>query len=93
MSTQFERNFYFRMKPANQLDRDSEKIMNDYPDDKYVKQVCLIGKGAACCRYLTMTSRGWSCAKHSDLKQHLDDRVIADSITAKGDNCPGKDSR
>lgn len=64
-----------------------------YPDDAYVKGPCKIGQGAACCRYLTMGPKGWSCEKHGSLQAHLDARVAAGTITARGDNCEGLDSR
>ncbi len=53
-------------------------------------EVCKIGQGHDCCRYLTMTPRqGWTCEKHTSWKNHLDDRVASKTITARGDNCPG----
>lgn len=57
--------------------------------DQWAENVCAIGKGAACCRYLTMSPKGWECAKHSELATMLDDRVAAGTINARGDNCEG----
>lgn len=50
---------------------------------------CKIGKGAACCRYLTGGSQGFECAKHNSLKATIDRRVEAGTFTAMGDNCEG----
>jgi len=57
--------------------------------DGHVHRVCLIGKGDACCRYLVMGSEGFECAKGSSLRQILDTRADAGSMTAIGDNCDG----
>lgn len=63
-----------------------------YPDNDYVKKVCKIGQEAACCRYLTMSAKGWSCEKlHPEGKAMLDARV--NKMSAKGDNCEGLGSR
>jgi hypothetical protein len=65
--------------------------MNDFPDMDYIKAVCRIGQGANCCRYLTGSARGFECAKfNAGLKRHLDERVAAQTITARGDNCEGR---
>lgn len=67
--------------------------MRTYPSDEYAKTVCKIGMGHECCRYLTIGPAGWSCEKLSILAPHLDRRVAAKEMTARGDNCPGLDSR
>jgi hypothetical protein len=67
--------------------------IGDFPDTEYAKTVCKIGHGHECCRYLTMSPRGWSCEKHSELKKHFDYRAFLGTMTARGDNCTGKDSR
>ena len=61
----------------------------EWPGMEYVKAVCKIGQGHACCRYLTMGAGGWSCEKRSSLKAALDARVLAETMTARGDNCEG----
>lgn len=66
---------------------------DDYPDFKYATDVCLIGKGARCCRYLTATGDGWSCEKRSPQKAYFDRRAAEGKMHARADNCPGKDSR
>lgn len=53
----------------------------------HVKNVCKIGQGNTCCRYLVMGSKGFECAKFTSLKKLLDDRVMTNTITAQGDNC------
>lgn len=61
------------------------------PTDAEVKSLCKIGQGDACCRYLTMGSDGWGCAKLSrELRKQIDERVTAGTMNAKGDNCSGK---
>lgn len=67
--------------------------MNDYPDAEHAKTICKIGQDHACCRYLTMHPAGWSCEKHSSMKPYFDRRAAIGAMTARGDNCPGKDSR
>lgn len=64
-----------------------------YPTDQWTKDTCKIGQGAACCRYLTMGGGGWSCEKHGSLAALLDQRVTAETLNARGDNCEGLDSR
>lgn len=66
----------------------------DYPTDKDVKELCKIGQGHDCCRYLTVGAKGWSCEKKTPgIKALLDQRVELKTMNARGDNCPGKDSR
>jgi len=65
----------------------------DYPDFKHVNLVCKIGKGADCCRYLAVAGDGWSCLKHTTLKEYLDRRVREGKMRARSDNCPGKEAR
>lgn len=55
--------------------------------DAYRETVCKIGKGADCCRYLTMGGSGWGCAKRTAMRDAIDAR--ADKMNAKGDNCGG----
>jgi len=59
-------------------------------DDEHARVVCLMGQGAACCRYLTIGAQGWSCEKHSRMGRTLDARVAAKTMTAQGDNCEGR---
>ena len=57
--------------------------------EAYVREVCRIGQGHACCRYLTMGAGGWDCAKNTSIRRILDERVVMENIVARGDNCPG----
>jgi hypothetical protein len=59
--------------------------------DEHLNQVCKIGQGATCCRYLTMAPHlGWSCEKHGVHKRTLDQRVALGTMIARGDNCEGR---
>lgn len=55
-----------------------------------VKNVCKIGQGHDCCRYLMMGGLGFECAKGTATAAILDIRVLSESMTARGDNCDGK---
>lgn len=57
--------------------------------DRRVKDVCKIGQGADCCRYLACGAKLFECLKHTSLKGELDRRVSEGSMTARGDNCEG----
>lgn len=61
----------------------------------YVEEICKIGQGKACCRYLLMVAGrgGFSCGKlDPEFKATLDARVAAKTINAQGDNCAGNES-
>ena len=55
--------------------------------EEHVKNVCKVGKGAECCRYITMGADGWSCEKLTSLAAVIDKRAA--TMNAKGDNCAG----
>lgn len=57
---------------------------------EHVKNVCKIGQGHDCCRYLVMGAQGFECTKGTSLQVVLDARVYNNTITAQGDNCEGK---
>lgn len=58
---------------------------------RHVKTICLIGQGAATCRYLLVGKNGFECAKHKGLKDSIDRTWAQDSTkVAQGDNCDGK---
>jgi predicted metal-binding protein len=59
-------------------------------DEAHVTQVCRPGEGAATCRYLLRAPGAWVCAKHTALQAGLDERVVQETIVARGDNCPGR---
>lgn len=60
-------------------------------DDDWRKEVCLLGQGESCCRYLTMGADGWGCAKRGSpsMRWTIDNRVKEGKFGAKGDNCDG----
>jgi len=64
--------------------------MPEPPDDFCVTDVCKVGQGVLCCRYLTMSPSGWSCEKLTDMGRTIDRKVTAGEFTAKGDNCLGR---
>ena len=49
--------------------------------------VCKMGQGADCCRYLICSGNGFECAKTTSLKDIIDTRV--NQMNAKSDNCGG----
>jgi hypothetical protein len=53
----------------------------------YIEDVCKIGQGHACCRYLGVGADGIECLKLTPLKATLDAR--GDSMVARADNCDG----
>lgn len=58
--------------------------------DQHAQDVCKVGMGVFCCRYLSMGPQGWSCQKHGSLRAHLDQRVATETMHARGDNCEGR---
>lgn len=65
----------------------------DFVDDDCARNVCKIGQGAACCRYLTMGAGGWSCERKTELAAVIDERVASGTFTAKSVNCDGRQAR
>ena len=65
-----------------------ETPKNPLTEEQY-KNVCKIGQGHDCCRYVVAGAKGIECAKHSSLKALLDERVAKESMVARGDNCEG----
>ena len=58
---------------------------------EYMNEVCKLGQGADCCRYITVGADGLSCAKDDPgIKASIDRQVV--QMRAKGDNCDGWDS-
>jgi hypothetical protein len=59
--------------------------------NKHIKDICKIGWGKDCCRYLTMSPNGWNCERNNpDIKNIIDKKVESGSFTAQGINCDGK---
>lgn len=51
--------------------------------------VCKMGQGHDCCRYMVVSGDGISCAKNSQFHKTIDQRVALEKMTARGDNCEG----
>lgn len=64
------------------------ELQNPLPKSHYV-DVCKIGQGNDCCRYIVAGAGGIECTKHSSLKQQIDARAYAGSMVAISDNCEG----
>lgn len=62
-------------------------------DDNQRTNVCKIGQGKDCCRYLTVGGNGFECEKLSPLKFILDLRVKMSNMVAQGDNCNGLNNK
>lgn len=56
--------------------------------DEHVKNVCKIGQGAECCKYLLLGSGGFECGKLT-AKETID-KLWNSTKNAQGDNCEGK---
>lgn len=56
-------------------------------DAVHIKEVCKMGQGKDCCRYLLCSAEGFECGKTGALKGVIDSRV--EYMTAQGDNCEG----
>lgn len=41
-------------------------------DESYLAVTCGVGKGSACCRYVTAEMNGWVCAKLTSVKAQID---------------------
>lgn len=57
-----------------------------------LKDICKIGQGAACCKYLLAGENGFECAKTNGWKDIVDNNWKTVKHTAQGDNCEGKNS-
>jgi hypothetical protein len=70
--------------------------LNDYLFDPerqipkaHLSAICKIKKGELTCRYISLGIKGYVCMKKSPMKQTLDQKVIEQTIGARGDNCEG----
>lgn len=53
-------------------------------------EVCKIGQGAECCRYLFAGPAGLECGKlNKEMKAFADHKVKTGQFSAQGDNCEG----
>lgn len=57
--------------------------------NNHIKNVCKIGQGQDCCRYLLCGANGFECGKLGSLKQIIDNKVFRNQMTAQSDNCEG----
>ena len=58
---------------------------------QHMKEVCKMGQGHDCCRYIAVGPEGFECCKDDpSMKAVLDKRVPR--MNAQGDNCEGWDS-
>lgn len=58
--------------------------------EEHVREVCKLGQGAECCRYLVCGADGFECHSSGPLKRMLDKK--ASSMTAQSINCKGVDN-
>ena len=59
-------------------------------DSNYWKNVCGLGKGSDCCKYLVCGAKGFECMKEDpDNKRIIDDNWKQIEHVAQGDNCKG----
>lgn len=58
------------------------------PLSRQIREVCRIGQGADCCRFLSNDGTGFHCAKLND---HLVEQIEVrrPDMIAQGDNCAG----
>ena len=64
------------------------KIKMKSLDNKRLKEICKMGQGKNCCRYIIADpDEGIVCAKGTSIQYMLDNRV--NEMKAKGDNCEG----
>lgn len=55
-----------------------------------LKDVCRMGQGSACCRYLLVDGDGIHCGKLAPVwARQVDDRVKRGVFVANGNNCEG----
>ena len=58
----------------------------------HVENVCKIGQGALCCKYLVIGMKGYECMRVSpENKKVIDDNWKTTAHVAQGDNCAGYD--
>ena len=63
--------------------------MSDLP--KHIIDVCKIGQGNDCCKYLVCGAKGFECMKvDSSMKKIIDNTWATTHHVAQGDNCEGE---
>jgi len=59
-------------------------------DKKHWEEVCKIGQGANCCKYLVMGEAGFECMRDKpENKKVIDDNWTKHPHVAQGENCMG----
>jgi hypothetical protein len=53
-----------------------------------LKNICKVGQGSDCCKYLLCDREGFQCAKTGGLKDFVDQNWDSEKV-AQGDNCSG----
>jgi len=66
--------------------------LEDLMERDTVFNMCKIGQGNDCCRYLCVGKSGLECAKLTEAKPLIDKRVEDGAFIACGDNCIGIES-
>jgi len=56
-------------------------------DKETAKNLCKLGKGKECCRYLMCGKSGLECAKNTPFALIIDKKVRSGVFFAQGDNC------
>ncbi len=57
---------------------------------KQVIEICKMGQGGACCKYLVVGSKGFECMKTDPLtKKVVDVNWATTAHVSQGDNCEG----
>lgn len=56
---------------------------------EFIVDVCKVGQGAACCKYLLAGTKGLECGKLTEWKKIVDDNWKVTPHVAQGDNCQG----
>jgi len=54
-----------------------------------LNEVCKMGQGKDCCRYMFVDGDGIQCGKFTFIKEIVDKKVDANAMLAQGDNCDG----
>ena len=57
--------------------------------NQYVAEICKIGQGISCCRFLVVGPKGFECVKFTEHRHLLDFRAATGTMTAQSDNCDG----
>lgn len=57
--------------------------------EQHVMTVCKLGEGKKTCSFLMLSGKGFECAKKTAFEKILQERRVAGTMTAQGDNCEG----